>query len=155
MRAEAEGSLRNPGADVVALRVVSALLKNITADEDEGRGLGEEGVGVVGGEECNGKKGDEADVDIVVEGEEKKESEGIVEKEGEEERVKDTLDMGASRRERMYARGDVLEALSDCVVVLRRLPVLLAQYKVQYSGLSSSQDSERCVCSLNFDSVLF
>lgn len=142
VRAEAESSLKNPGADVVALRVVCALMKNLTVEEDEGgRGLHRVGSGVVGSEDSNGvKERKMVKGDIVLEGLEQSERER-----DEGERQKSSSDLKVSRRERMYARGDVLEALSDCVVVLRRLPVLLAQYKVQYSGPSSSHDSDRCV----------
>jgi hypothetical protein len=143
VRAEAESSLKNPGADVVALRVVCALMKNLTEEEDEGGcGLNGEGEGVVG-EEHNAEKVDKLAYGDVV-----------VERLGEKQGEVDKSEQRVSRRERMYARGDVLEALSDCVVVLRRLPVLLAQYKVQYGGPSSSHDSDRCVSLILMDKNL-
>jgi hypothetical protein len=144
VRAEAESSLKNPGADVVALRVVCALMKKLTEEEDEGGGgLSGESEGVLGSDECYGEKVDKAaNGDAVVAG--LGEKQGDVQR-ADGERENSSSEQRVSRGDRMYARGDVLEALSDCVVVLRRLPVLLAQYMVQYGGPSSSHDSDRCV----------
>ena len=128
IQAEAASVAKCPDADMVSLKVLTTLIHYLT-ENTESVNLGEavtshkktfldvmEGeVTVVKGiKRLNvGSDGDE------VEGKEFR---------NKSKDYKNVEESGIA--ERMFSKGDVLEALSDCVVVLRRLPVLLAQYKL-------------------------
>jgi hypothetical protein len=108
LRAEAESAIKDPAPDAIAKNVLSTLIAYLTDDKSVAaiiRGKSAEEKGQGGGEVkgLNGGDGTESP------------SQGVTVKEA---------------RVCVYQRGDVLEALSDCVVVLKRLPVLLAQHTV-------------------------
>lgn len=110
LKAEAESAIKDPAPDAIALNVLSTLIAYLTEDKAVGsiqRGKSaEKGGGGVGG---NG------------------EVKGLNGGDGTELPPHSVSVTGKELRVCVYHRGDVLEALSDCVVVLKRLPVLVAQ----------------------------
>lgn len=126
LRAEAESAIKDSSPDAMALHVLSTLIAFLTddksvraikrgksAEKEEGRGEGE----------AKGVNGDDIRVGT-------DSGAGSRSHSGVEGRELLPLDITGKERVCVYQRGDVLEALSDCVVVLKRLPVLLAQQTV-------------------------
>lgn len=133
IQAEAASVAKCPDADTVSLQVLTTLIHYLTenaeavSQEKVASGQSKNMHNVKEGENTvtNGIKRSTIGSDEGLQSEEKVGA-GNVNK--DDKKIEENAD-------RMFSKGDVLEALSDCVVVLRRLPVLLTQYKLS-GGIS-------------------
>jgi hypothetical protein len=122
IQAEAASVAKCPDADMVSLRVLTTLIHYLT--ESPETGTQGKVVSIQNKNIHDVKEGE----DNVVNGTKRLNIDSSDDSQGDKKDDKIIGDNGVA--ERMFSKGDVLEALSDCVVVLRRLPVLLTQYKL-------------------------
>ena len=144
IQAEAASVAKCPDADTVSLQVLTTLIHYLTENAEA---IGQEKV--VSGQiknTHNVKEGENTVINgtkrltIGPYGEsptEGKDGAGNVDK--DDKKIEENAD-------RMFSKGDVLEALSDCVVVLRRLPVLLTQYKLSGGISLPGYVLRQCLC---------
>lgn len=133
IQAEAASVAKCPDADTVSLQVLTTLIHYLTENAEALRqekvvsGQTKNILNVKEGENTvvNGTKRLVFGPDGEAQSEEKDGAGSVA---NDDKKVEENAD-------RMFSKGDVLEALSDCVVVLRRLPVLLTQYKLS-GGIS-------------------
>jgi hypothetical protein len=122
IQAEAASVAKCPDADMVSLRVLTTLIHYLT--ESPETGSQGKAVSMQNKNIHDVKEGE----DNVTNGMKRININPSDDNQGDKKDEKIMEDNGVA--ERMFSKGDVLEALSDCVVVLRRLPVLLTQYKL-------------------------
>lgn len=122
IQAEAASVAKCPDADMVSLRVLTTLIHYLT-QSPETRSQGK-AVSMQNKNIHDVKEGE----DNVANGIKRLNISASDDSQGDKKDDKIMEDNGIA--EKMFSKGDVLEALSDCVVVLRRLPVLLTQYKL-------------------------
>lgn len=148
INAENEFALKNPEADSIALNVLGTLIHYIITDHNllkgKGRGKGQDKETKKSEEKSIEKNDNQStassavpneittvttprntDTNIITNSKNSNDST----KEKKKKVLLDEDTYGYSE-DCMYFKGDVLEALSDCILVLKRFPILLAQYKI-------------------------
>ena len=146
LNAESEYALQNPDADSVTVEVLGKLISYLISNPEINKKKNI-GTGDIEGADSKETSTTNSNTDATSTSADLNESNTSQTSNSSTNVCTDTsTDISTdSSTDCMYFRGDVLEALADCTLILKRLPVLLAQYKM-YSDGCNVYRTDRNIC---------